>query len=185
VIAAIIPIQDRTLAFAQLHDTIVVQHMVNALRASRVLDIILVFDGENENLSLSWFDGAVAFHSQPQNILSSVIVGIETLRSNNLHGVLICPVTTPFLSQSLVVDVLQGFWRSQNNIVVPVHNGQRGNPIVIASPLFDDLIKTSSLDYFLEAHRDDLVEITTAEEGAVTMVASSSNIDSFIIRQNV
>lgn len=184
-ISAIIPIQDRTLAFSTLHGTPLVQQMVNALHDSRVLDVALVFDTTTDSISIPWFNGKKIVNENIQHTLSSLNVGIEAVRTADLHGVLICPVTTPLLSQSLIVDVLQGFWRSRKNIVVPVYNGKRGNPSLLAVALFDDLKRASSLEDFLATHQDDCIEITTEEEGAVITISSVSEIESFIHRQKL
>ncbi len=54
-----------------------------------------------------------------KHVLSSLNIGIDAVRTADLHGVLYLPgLTTPLLSQSLIVDVLEGFWRSRKNIVI-------------------------------------------------------------------
>jgi len=184
-ISAIIPIHDRTLAYSILHGTPLVQHMVNALHDSRVLDVALVFDTNADSISMPWFNGKKVVNENVQHTLSSLTIGIEAVRTADLHGVLICPVTTPLLSQSLIVDVLQGFWRSRKNIVIPVYNGKQGNPILVAAALFDDLKRASSLEDFLAMHLDDHVEITTEEKGAVRTITSVSEIESFVFQQKL
>ena len=184
-ISAIIPIHDSTIAFSTLHGTPLVQQMVNALHDSRVLDVALVVDANTDRISIPWFEGKKVVHENIQHVLSSLNIGIDAVRTADLHGVLICPVTTPLLSQSLIVDVLQGFWRSRKNIVIPVYNGKRGNPILIAAGLFDDLKLASSLEDFLATHQDDRTEITTEEEGAVRTITSVSDIESLVHPQNI
>ncbi|HMD13031.1 MAG TPA: NTP transferase domain-containing protein [Bacteroidota bacterium] len=179
-ISAIIPIHDRTLAFSVLHGTPLIQHMVNALLSSRVLTVVLVFDANTESISLPWFNGKIFFNNRAHHTLSSLNIGIEALRTADFHGVLICPVTTPLLSQSLIVDVLQGFWQSRRNIVIPVCYGKQGHPVLIATPLFDDLKRASSFEDFLETHQDDRTEITT-EEGAFRTISSASEIESLVL----
>ena len=184
-ISAIIPIHDRTLAFSTFRGTPLIRHMVNALHDSRVLDVALVCDTATDSISTPWFNGKKIINENMQHTLSSLNVGIDALRTADLHGVLICPVTTPLLSQSLIVDVLQGFWRSRKNMVVPVYNGKPGNPILIAAFLFDDLKRASSLEDFLATHQDDRTEMTTEEEGAVRTISSVSEIESFVLQQKL
>jgi CTP:molybdopterin cytidylyltransferase MocA len=83
-------------------------------------------------------------------------------------------MTLPELTQSLVVDILQGFWRSRKNLIIPVYAGQRGYPIIIGEPLYPKLEKVSSLESLAESCPDEVHEVMFPEAGLVNSPLSAS-----------
>jgi molybdenum cofactor cytidylyltransferase len=109
------------------------QYIVDVLHSARILDIAVVLGADAEGIkqSLDWFDGKIVLNADWQKgQLTSVISGIDALDTNDLHGAMLCPVDRPLISQSLLVDLLQAFWKSKKNIVVPSYNGKRGDRTV-------------------------------------------------------
>ena len=92
------------------------------------------------------------------------------LDQKDLHGVMFCPVDRPLISQALVVDLLQAFWKSKKKIILPKYNGHRGHPVIFSSELFEAL-RTASPDTgareVVHNHSDEVYEMETAEQGVI------------------
>lgn len=175
------PRQTSPLALSCIGDKTVLQYMVDALQRARVMDIIIVLDTKSQEIqsSLSWFEGKIVVNqSDNNNLHTSIRLGINALNGEDLHGALICPINVPFLSQSLIVDVLQGFWRSRKKIIIPLYGGKRGHPLIFGKNLFEEIHKTPSLETMIQHHETDIHEATTDEEGAVITVTSISDLAS-------
>src|ERR1041385_8478469 len=115
----------------KIGDKTFLRHIVDVLHSSRVLDVAIVLGSGAETIeqTLDWFDGKIVTNEEwERGQLSSIIAGLGVLEQKDLHGVMICPVDRPLISQSLIVDLLQAFWKSKKKIVVPVYGGQRGHP---------------------------------------------------------
>lgn len=76
---------------------------------------------------------------------SSLLVGLAALQkstddaSETLDGVVLCLVDHPAFKPATVTALLTAFARTQAPVVVPVFEGRRGHPVLIARALFESL----------------------------------------------
>ena len=101
--------------------------------------------------------------------LSSIHAAMKSL-PEGLDGLLICLVDHPLISAALVGDLINDFYTSGAPIVVPVHMGRRGHPVIFSSKLFPELM-AAPLDVgaraVVWAHRGEVHEFPTNEEGCI------------------
>lgn len=165
------------------------QHIVDVLHSSRVLDIVLVVGaGAGEiKKNLGWFDGKIVLNENwEKGQISSIVAGLDSLDSKDVDGAMICPVDHPLITQSLVVDLLQAFWKSRKKIIVPVFKGQRGHPVIFERCLFDEL-RGAPLDAgartVVHAYPDDVTEVPTSVEGVLTNIDTLEDYRTKIMKQ--
>ena len=101
--------------------------------------------------------------------LTSIHAALKSL-PKGLDGMLLCLVDHPLISGTLVGDLIDAFYTSGAPIVVPVHMGRRGHPVIFSSRLFPELL-AAPLDVgaraVVWAHRAEVNEFPTNEEGCI------------------
>lgn len=121
--------------------TPILEHVIrNALR-SHLDEIIVVighdadrvkksvnFSGTKKIVNTAYLNG----HS------SSLIKGLENI-SKDSSAALFLLGDQPLISFSLINKIMDAFMPSGKNIGIPFFNKKRGNPVIIRSPLFDQL----------------------------------------------
>jgi molybdenum cofactor cytidylyltransferase len=109
--------------------------------------------------------------------LSSLHAAIRSLPAET-DGLILCLIDHPLISRTLIDDLIERFYLPQTlqpgvtrtQIVLPVHRGQRGHPVIFSATLYEELL-AAPLDRGARAvvwgHAGDLVEVPTAEQGCV------------------
>lgn len=178
-------------ALLKIGEETFLQHLVEALSSARITDIVLVLgSGANElRESLGWFGGKIVVNEDwPSGQLSSVIRGLDALdlaggAPEEISGAMICPVDHPLLSQSLLVDLLQGFWTSKKKIVLPTYNGRRGHPVIFGKEMFGEIRRASrevGAREVIRNHENDLHEVPVGEEGVLINIDSPEDYKQYI-----
>jgi molybdenum cofactor cytidylyltransferase len=145
-------------------------HLLGQLRASRVERVVVVLGHRPEQVLDAMpevRDFAVVNERYQLGQLSSFIVGLEAI-GNEADAVLLCLADHPFVTAALIDELIAGHETTQLPIVVPVHGGRRGHPVLFAAPLFAEL-KAAPLDQgarvVVRAHADEILELATDEAG--------------------
>jgi molybdenum cofactor cytidylyltransferase len=164
------------------------QHIVDILHSARILDVVIVvgYDAEKIKSTFTWFSGTVVTNELWQDgQLSSLIKGIDALKHQDVLGAMVCPVDHPFLSQKLIVDLLQAYWKTKKKIIIPVYHGQRGHPVIFSKALFDE-IRNAPHDVgarsVVQNHPDEICEVKTEEQGVVLNIDTPEDYRSAIER---
>lgn len=166
-----------------------IQHIVDVLIASRILDIVIVLgaDAEAIRTQLNWFEGKTVFNEEwKKGQLSSVLAGLHAVDQKDLHGVLIWPVDRPLVSQHVIVGMLHQFWTKHKRIVVPVCKGKRGHPVLIGKDLLGDIEKAPrdiGARRVLWDYPDDVLEYQTEEEGVVFNIDSPEDYQKYVLNR--
>ncbi len=160
-------------ALLKIGDKTFLQHIVDVLNSARVLDVVIVLgaDAAEVQKSLWWFKGKVAVNQDWQRgQLSSILLGLRYVEQADLHGVLICPVDRPLISQAVLVGMLHQFYTKHQPLVVPTYRGQRGHPLLIGKGMFPEL-ELASMEIGARAllwnHFDKVLEYPTEDEGVI------------------
>jgi molybdenum cofactor cytidylyltransferase len=148
-----------------------IEGIFSALKASKVGKIIVVL-GHNADEIRAKIDrlavNVIVNRDYAKGQLSSLIAALRSLDEKNIDGALVHLVDHPFLSASLVDQMIDRFYASKKSIVVPTHHGKRGHPVLFSSRLFPELL-SAPLDQgakaVVQAHRDETLEIETDDEG--------------------
>jgi len=101
--------------------------------------------------------------------LSSIHAALRSLPGGTM-GMLLCPVDHPLVSNALVNGLILAFLESRAPVVLPTFEGRRGHPVIFSSAVYDELLQ-APMDIgaraVVWAHRDEVRELPTAEEGCV------------------
>ena len=143
----------------------VLERILTALNDSCIYDSVLVLDHRHHGADPSngFQVKSVVNDDNTSNQLNAIVRGYELLDQQNLHGVMVCPTSQPNISQSFLVDLLQGYWKLGKNIVVPHIHGGRNVPMVFDKSLVEEMktdARSRTIDEFLTHHPDDIVEIS-------------------------
>jgi molybdenum cofactor cytidylyltransferase len=153
-----------------------------------VLDIAVVLgdDADEIRKNLSWFSGKVVVNQFSRSgRMSSILAGMHALEEKDLHGVLICPIDQPLVTQALLVGMLNQFWIKHRPVVVPVYKGRWGNPILIGKALFPELEKApadSNVSAIFSGPPDIVLEYQTEDEGVVLSINSQEDYQEMIVK---
>ncbi len=173
-------------ALLKIGDATFLQHISAVLSSVRITTqaIVLGSDAGRIQPSLSWFSGKVVINEGwEKGQLSSICCGLDAVEGPDCHGILLWPVDRPFVTGIVCVDLLQAFWTSGRQIVVPVHHGKRGHPVLFGASLFDEL-RALPHDVgargILHRHPGDVYEVETSEEGTILNIDTPEDYNSAI-----
>ncbi len=178
-------------ALLKINDKTFLQHVVEVLHSARIIEVVIVLGSEAEVIqqSLSWFTGKIVVNENWQKgQLTSIIAGINSLdidksESEEVHGVMICPIDHPLISQSILVDLLQGFWVSKKYIIIPTFNGKRGHPVIFSRELLREL---HTIPYeigaraMLHKHPEKIFEVPVNDEGILININTPEDYRKYI-----
>ncbi|HEV2351111.1 MAG TPA: nucleotidyltransferase family protein [Terriglobia bacterium] len=71
---------------------------------------------------------------------SSLQTGLRALNQPEVQAVVLCLVDHPAVSENVIKSLVATFRRSRAPVVIPTYQGQRGHPVLIARPLFAELL---------------------------------------------
>ena len=86
-------------------------------------------------------------------------------------GLLLCLIDHPLISGALVNYLIEQFYsHSPAKIVLPVHDGRRGHPLIFSASLYPELLQApedKGARVVVWAHAADVLEVPTEEEGCI------------------
>lgn len=115
-------------------------HVRSALAAAAVEEVRVVLgrDAERIRAVVPLPDREVVINPHPEaGMLSSLVLGLGAL-PDGLAGFFVCPVDHPRTRAATITDLAAALRRG--GIVVPVHDGRRGHPVLFAADLLDELL---------------------------------------------
>jgi molybdenum cofactor cytidylyltransferase len=83
---------------------------------------------------------------------------------------LLCLIDHPLISASLVNDLIEEFYESHAQIVLPTYEGRRGHPVIFSAELYEELLNApvdKGARAVVWAHASDVSEVATTEQGCV------------------
>jgi molybdenum cofactor cytidylyltransferase len=101
--------------------------------------------------------------------LSSIQTGIRSLPAGT-DGMLLCLIDHPLVSEALVNELIEAFYKKHAPIVLPVYEGRRGHPVIFAATLYQELLDApldTGARTVVWAHAQEVLEVPTSEEGCV------------------
>jgi molybdenum cofactor cytidylyltransferase len=149
------------------------EHLVSATRHERVGLTRIVLGaqaGEIRSrlpLDATWI---VENLNWQQGQLSSIQAAIRSLSPGETEGLILCPVDHPLVSSFLVAQLIQEFYSTEKQIVLPTYKGKRGHPAIFRASLYKELLAASpevGAREVVWAHAEDVTEIETDEEAVV------------------
>ena len=144
--------------------TTIVGHIVAQLLSS-TLDSVVVVTGHDQRSVTEELSGRpVTFTHNPDysaGMLSSVRCGLRALPSD-CQGALVALGDQPMIGTPLIDRMLAAFEATERQILVPLHGGKRGHPLLFASCYFNEILTEFDdigLRGLLQAHPEDILEL--------------------------
>jgi molybdenum cofactor cytidylyltransferase len=173
-------------ALLNIGNTTFIQHIIETVESVGLTNNVVVLGFESQTIreTLPSFSGTIIVNEAwEQGQLSSIIAGLDVLDQINCDGVLICPVDHPIISTALIKKLIESFQQSHKKIVIPTYHGRRGHPIIISSELFTEINNASlnvGLREVVRAHKDDICEVPTEEEGVIINIDTPEDYQKYI-----
>ena len=154
--------------------------VLKALRESSVNEVVVVLGGDAGAIR-----SAVKFEQEKivsnpgyeSGMSSSLKLGLVRA-SEAADAVVIVLGDQPFLSAHTVDKLADGFRRAGARIVVPVFHGRRGNPVLFAKSMFNELMEING-DFgaksVVSAHADEVLEVDVRDPGVLFDVDTPSD----------
>jgi CTP:molybdopterin cytidylyltransferase MocA len=162
------------------------EHCITAVNAAGIRETAIVLGAGHTEISaeLGWFTGILIVNNNWESgQLSSIIAGIKGVEETGCGGVLLWPVDHPLVSSALIASLAEAFAATGKQIIVPVHDGRRGHPIVISRSLFGEVLSAPpaiGLRAVVRAHENDIGEVRTDEEGVLINIDTPDDYTRFV-----
>ena len=160
-------------------------HLLKVFGSSQAKPVVVVLGHDAENLASSFRFGAarvVVNRDYRNGMLSSIHAGIRALDNDDVDGALVCPVDHPDVDPRVVDTLIHRFEEHRSPIVVPVHNGRRGHPVLFSSDVFSALMdapKTVGARQVVWDHQKDLLEVEVSDAGVTVDIDTPSDYRAF------
>jgi molybdenum cofactor cytidylyltransferase len=159
--------------FLKLRGKTFIEHIYNNVQATGVERTVVVFARKDR-------DRVEALHVQNAFIVWNRWVERGQIYSLKLalrrvppdaDGILVCLVDHPCVRRGTYKAMMRHARRNPGRIIIPVHDGKRGHPVIFPRPLFGAL-KKASLETgargIVEKYASSVVEWQTSDAGVLT-----------------
>lgn len=141
-------------------DTTVLGRVLRNVKETAVHDCLVVTGHDAENVaSVAAAEGQPTVFN-PQfafgDMLSSLQTAVRHLPEDT-EAILVILADQPFVEAPTMNLLLEAYWQRQGEIIAPIYNGQRGNPVLIGRPFFQELLAlpyNSAPRELLQRHSD-------------------------------
>ena len=160
-------------------------HLLRVFVSSQAEPVVVVLGHDAENLASSFRFGearVVVNRDYRDGMLTSIHAGIRALDKDDVDGALVCPVDHPHVDPGVVDTLIHRFDEHRSPIVVPVHNGRRGHPVLFSSDVFSALAnapKTVGARRVVWDHQKDLLEVEVSHAGVTVDIDTPSDYRAF------
>jgi molybdenum cofactor cytidylyltransferase len=109
---------------------------------------------------------------------SSLRLALAGLANDQAEAVVVWPVDHPFVHLVSVLALVDAFKRTRAPIVLPVHQGRRGHPVLFARAVWLELMTTATggARTVVHAHAADVVEVPVPDEGVTRDIDTRSDM---------
>ena len=157
-------------------DTTIIGQVVDELLRSRVGEVYVVVGRQAERIEAALSGRKVSIVVNPeyaQGMLSSVRCGVRALPLS-CEAIVVALGDQPGITAELVNTLVEAFSTGRRRILVPVHGGRRGHPLLFSADYRPEILTQHDdlgLRGLLRAHPDDVFELP------VSTAAVLSDID--------
>lgn len=160
----------KTKQLLTLGNKTLIEHVVDNVLASRVAETVVVI-GHDANAIKGVLKNRPVKLALNQNYLEGMGTSVRAAMdqvSPAAQGVLIVLGDQPGITGGVIDQVVSNFSEGKGSIIVPVHKGRRGNPVLFDIKYKSELIKLSGdvgAREVVIAHPDDVYEVDVGSEG--------------------
>jgi molybdenum cofactor cytidylyltransferase len=166
--------------------TTFVARIIDVLEASGVMKITIVLGAGAEIIrpKLPPFRGLVVVNDAWEaGQLSSLAAGLRAIGPESGGGALVWPVDRPLVSRETIAALLGAFRKHTAKIIVPVHGGRRGHPVIFPSKYFGELLSAPNdvgARQILRDHPEAVLEVESQEEGVLLNIDTPDAYRDFV-----
>lgn len=108
---------------------------------------------------------------------ASLRLALARLANDRAEAVLMWPVDHPFVLLGTVLALVDAYKRTRAPIVLPLHRGRRGHPVLFSRSVWNDLMTaTGGARTVVHAHHDAVVEVDVPDEGVTRDIDTRSDM---------
>jgi molybdenum cofactor cytidylyltransferase len=160
-----------------------VEELVDTYSASMVRETVVVVAPGSPVAAMASAAATVLVNPDPaRGPLSSLWIALDEIGSS-ADAILLHPVDVPVFSTQLVNDLITRYTRGEGPILVPVHDGRRGHPVLFGKQAFAAL-RRAPMDigarYALHAHPELVQEVPTELPSVVIDLNTPDELQSFL-----
>jgi molybdenum cofactor cytidylyltransferase len=165
-----------------------VAHVVDAVLAGPVDGAIVVVGQEGQTVADAVAGRRVRFVTNPDadgEMLGSVRCGLRAL-PQEIEAALIATGDQPGITSDLVIALVRAFRASGRGIVVPVHGGRRGHPLLVAARYRAEILTRydgTGLRGLLRAHPEDVLEVEVSARSVLEDVDCPADYERAVARR--
>ncbi len=164
------------------------RHTVEAALGSKASDTLVVTGHEREAVEAILAGTAVRTVHNPryaEGLSTSLKVGIEALPPGT-DAALVCLGDMPEIDSALIDALIDAFEPAQGrSIVVPTHNGKRGNPVLWGSAYFPAMAALEGdvgARHLIGQHQEAVVEVPIETDATLLDIDTPEALDAYLAR---
>jgi molybdenum cofactor cytidylyltransferase len=117
----------------KIENSTIVQRVIENAKASKLDELVIITGKYDISTDI------IKLHNEDyeKGMSTSIKKGLQGFKGD---AVMILLGDMPFVSSELINNLYDCFIKSNKNIVVPVNEGKRGNPVIIGKKYFKDLL---------------------------------------------
>lgn len=187
-----------------LADRPVLAHVIDATLQSKARPIVVVLGHQaaqvREQIAPFTAHSAITHvenHEYLQGMSTSLRAGLTYVQyvqyeqshanapSNTIDSIIILLGDQPLITARIIDSLIDTYHATHANIVAPLYNGKRGNPVLFAASLFPELLEVSGDEggrTVVERHRQ---EVAKVELGDAMDVMANYDVDTWEAYQQV
>lgn len=152
-------------------ETTFVSHLLAVFAASRAEPVLVIVGHQADTLrrAVDWGTARLVVNERYEDgMLSSIQAAVHALEGTEVEGMLVCPVDHPGVTPAIVDLLIENFETHGPAVVLPVHEGRRGHPVLFSRRVFGDLLRapeTVGARQVVWDYQEDLLEVTVADSG--------------------
>ena len=154
-------------------DRTVIGRVVSEVRRSTVTEVLVVIgpDGRGIAGALAGWRVSIVTNPNPDgDMLSSVRCGLRAVPAQ-CETILVAVGDQPAITADLINEMIRAFRTTGKGVVVPVHDGKRGHPLLFTTGYRDEILTRYDgvgLRGLVQAHADDLFELKVAASAVLS-----------------
>jgi len=166
---------------------VIFQHCLDALLDSEVEQVNIIFSKPSRALQECFAPSRrikLVQNRQPQRGMSgSIRKGLNNL-DPGVDGALIALGDQPLLKKRTINALIRAFHPGEGEIVVPVYQGRRGNPVLFDRIYFEELLRLrgdAGGRSVIQRHPDKIVRVRTKSEAVVKDIDTPEEYEKLIL----
>jgi molybdenum cofactor cytidylyltransferase len=169
-------------------ETTFLAHLLDVMNRSRAEPIVVVLGHEEELIQkslppASWGRARPVLNERyREGMLTSIVAGLDAVEKSAAEGSLVLPVDHPDVSPEIVDLLIGRFALTPRPVILPVHRGRRGHPVLFSRAVFDEIRRAPEsvgARQVVWDHQGDLLEVEVPDPGIGRDVDTPGDYRSF------